>query len=285
MMGIKVVGVRANNPSRDLPLVPATIMVLDIHTSMAQAVLGGHYLTGARTAAGSALSAQFCCGHHDDDEMLSMVVFGAGLQAACHIEAIRTVLPSLSKVTVVARRREQAESLISSLSSGPQGDVISLDDEDSVRRALQRANLVSCCTNSPKPLFDGSWVRPGCHIMAIGSYSPDTTEIDATLVRRCRRILVDTPEAKLVGDLKPIRETQTIELIGNALKNPPSSSSSSSSSSWTQQQQQQQQEEDGMPLDCTLYKAVGTAIQDIFTADLVVRKAKELGIGTNVDMS
>jgi ornithine cyclodeaminase/alanine dehydrogenase-like protein (mu-crystallin family) len=38
-------------------------------------------------------------------------------------------------------------------------------------------------------------------------------------------------------------------------------------------------------LDCSFYKAVGTAIQDVFTADMVVKRARELGIGTEVDMT
>jgi ornithine cyclodeaminase/alanine dehydrogenase-like protein (mu-crystallin family) len=37
--------------------------------------------------------------------------------------------------------------------------------------------------------------------------------------------------------------------------------------------------------DCTMYKAVGTAIQDIMTGNYIVQRAKELGIGQHVDMA
>jgi ornithine cyclodeaminase/alanine dehydrogenase-like protein (mu-crystallin family) len=84
------------------------------------------------------------------------------------------------------------------------------------------------------------------------------------------RIWIDTPEARTVGDLKHLADSphHPIQLLGDVLGNP---------EGWVAQG-------DGS-LDCTFYKGVGTAIQDVMTADLVFQKARELGIGTEVDMS
>ena len=55
-MGCKIVSIRAENPSRNLPLVPATVFSVDAPSGQVQAVVAGTYLTAARTAAGSALA-------------------------------------------------------------------------------------------------------------------------------------------------------------------------------------------------------------------------------------
>ena len=119
-------------------------------------------------------------------------------------------------------------------------------------------------------LFNGSILPPGCHINGIGSYTPEMQEISPEAVNRSR-ILIDTPEAKTVGDLKHLadRADHPISILGDVLGDP---------ATWKKQGS-------GGAQDCTFYKGVGTAIQDVMTADLVVKRARELGIGVEVDMS
>jgi ornithine cyclodeaminase len=87
-LGIKVVSVRANNPSKfGLPLVPVTILSIQPETGVVQGIVAVTHLTAARTATGSVLSTIICCPY-----LKRLCVFGAGLQAKMHIYTLATAL-------------------------------------------------------------------------------------------------------------------------------------------------------------------------------------------------
>ena len=243
-------------------MVPATILVVDPPTGTVQAVVSATYLTAARTAAGSALATQLCCCHRPRSSLAKhLVVFGAGLQASLHLEAIPSVVPTLERITIINRNRQRAEDLAAKQTL--RTTVLELQDTMGVQRALNDADIVVACTNTMTPLFDGLALPRHCHVNGIGSFTPQMQEIDDATVQRSI-VLIDTPDAKTVGDLKSMGTSTTPLLLGDILLNP-----------------------DLLPSnrDCTFYKAVGTAIQDVMTAHLVVQRAKELGIGQYVDMS
>jgi ornithine cyclodeaminase len=148
--------------------------------------------------------------------------------------------------------------------------VILLNDTAKIQKVLREADVVVTCTNTQTPLFDGAFLKPGCHINGIGSYTPKMQEVDEVSVRRSR-ILMDTLDATTVGDLKDVLSQHSVPgtILGQALKDKGVWLSQSVPSS----------------VDCTFYKAVGTAIQDVLTAELVVDKALEQGIGIKLDMS
>ena len=270
-MGVKIVSVRSHNPDHGLPLVPASVLNIDPATGIVDAVLAGTYLTAARTAAGSALATSIL-----KPNLEHLVVFGAGLQAELHIHAISTALQrSIPKITIVNRSEQRAQELADKLPSdwtNNAAKVVLLNDSLAVADALSTADAVVTSTNSATPIFDGSLLRPGCHINGIGSYTPDMQEVAARTVDRCR-VLMDTHEARDVGDLKHLREDHPTLLLGELLVNP-------------ELPDQWRQDTTASPLiDCTFYKSVGTCIQDIMTASRVVQRARELGIGTEIDMS
>ena len=86
--------------------------------------------------------------------------------------------------------------------------------------------------------------------------------------------MVDTIEALQVGDLKEISNSSSndddafLGLVGDVLSCDVTLPSN-----------------DLLLERCTFYKSVGTAIQDIITAEEVVENAKRLGLGITVDMS
>lgn len=268
LMGMKVVSVRSQNRLLNKPMVPATVMLVDAQSGETQALLGGTYLTAARTAAGSALATEICC-----SDSRRLVVFGAGLQAECHVNALQCVQPSIQHIAIVNRGKERAECLAKMINTNyPQisVEIVMLHDKEAVKRIVSLADVIAACTNTRTPLWDGSWLRPGCHVNGIGSYTPDMQEVDEQTVNRSR-VLIDTLEALQVGDLKHLSSSDghPWELLGGALHR----------QDWTDR------DADDESIDCTFYKAVGTAIQDVITGQLVIERAKELGIGTMVDMS
>ncbi len=285
LMGIKVVSPRAGNAKLNKPTCPATIMLLDAETGETSAVVAATYLTAARTAAGSALATEIACSSKSADGNNTLVVFGAGLQGELHIKAIQHVV-NVTKVVIVNRSKERAEKLKETLLSATQIEqesktrvpitdisIVLLSDAKAVKEVVELADIIVTATNTSTPLFCGEWPKPGCHINGVGSYTPLMKEIDDALVTRCE-VLIDTKEAMDVGDLSSLRNTDDgkrtqnyVGLIGDALVGNVEFGKHRNSQ-----------------LDCTMFKSVGTAIQDVVTAQLVYEYARKKDIGTTFEM-
>lgn len=263
-LGIKVVSVRADNPIIGLPQVPATILHMNRDTGIVEAVLGGTYLTAARTAAGCALAVQYSCSH-----LNHLVIFGAGLQAQLHIEAVQEAmqLKTIPKLTVINRSTDSAQALLGANTCRfDEANVVALSDTARVLEALQSADVVCACTSSKEALWPGTArLQDQCVITAVGSYSPDRREIPLETIERCNAIYIDTLEAKTSGDLKDVDEMKhKLTILGEILSADPDPLVSKG---------------------LVVFKSVGTAIQDILTAQIVVERARSLGIGQSIDMS
>jgi ornithine cyclodeaminase len=195
--GVKLIAVQPANPKRGLPFIQGVYVLFDPDTLTPSALMDGAELTRIRTAAVSGLATR----HLARPDAGRLVVFGAGVQAAAHVEAMRAVRP-ISQVTVVTRSPARGEALAAAISES------GLLAERGDASAVAGADIVCCCTSSSDPLFDGDLLREGCHINAVGSYQPHTRELDSRTVERSR-VTVDDREAALeeAGDLlTPIGE-------------------------------------------------------------------------------
>lgn len=277
LMGMKVISIRAKNPSIGKPTATATMTMLNAETGEVTSVLNATYLTAARTAAGSAISTEICLQqknllHGQNDKHL--VVFGAGIQAEMHIRLIQYILPNeIYKVTIVNRSLARADNLKQTLEGEHpdiQYNVLTLDQQDRIHEIVSTADIIATATNTEFPLFDWSHVNSKCHICGVGSYLDSSEEVSSTFVRDRCYTLSDTLDALNVGDLKLLdgKSEHYLGLLGDFLKH-----------SIALDREKILQEE-----KCTFYKSVGTAVQDIFTADAVIQNAMKLGLGTNVDM-
>ncbi len=142
----------------------------------------------------------------------------------------------------------------------------------SPREAVSRADVITCATTSPVPVFEGKDLRPGTHVDAIGAFRPQTREVDTETVKRAR-VVVDTYAGaqEEAGDiLIPIREgaitqahvaAELAQLVTGARPG------------------RTDREE------ITLFKSLGIAIQDLVTGLHVLREAERLGKGTLVDFT
>src|SRR5215472_7827976 len=88
-LGAKIVSVFRGNPARGLPTVTSVYVLSDYATGAPLAVMDGGYLTGIRTAAGSAVATRALA----LSTASSLGVFGTGVQARFHVETIRRVRP------------------------------------------------------------------------------------------------------------------------------------------------------------------------------------------------
>ncbi len=264
-LAVKVVSVFPHNPERGRPTIHAVVIVLDPESGAPTALLEGAALTAIRTGAASGAATDLLA----RKDARTVAVFGSGAQARTQLEAVCTVrkirtawVCGIDPSGLDAFAREMA-------GRGPcPADLrIAATPEE----ALAEADIVCTATTSSTPVFDGRSVRPGTHINAIGSYTPQMQEIDGDLVARSL-VVVDSRQAALVesGDLiLPIRQGRLREDMIHAELGEIVNGVRPGRSSEDQ---------------ITFFKSVGIAVQDVVAANVALRRAEELGLGTFLGM-
>jgi ornithine cyclodeaminase len=195
-VGVKLVTLSPGNVDRGLPFIHAVYVLFDGRTQVPRAVLDGAALTALRTGAVSGLATRYLA----RPDAGALVVFGAGVQARSHVEAMRAVR-QVQAVRVVSRSSARAEALAAELRAD------GLDASVGAPDAVADADLVCTCTTSPEPVLEGRLLRPGAHVNAVGAYTPGTRELDDEAIRRAR-VVVETREVAMAeaGDvLIPLR--------------------------------------------------------------------------------
>jgi ornithine cyclodeaminase len=230
--GVKLITVDPANPARGLPLIHGIYVLFDPATHAPRALFDGAGLTRLRTAAVSGVATR----HLARSDARCLVVFGAGVQAAAHIDALRAVRP-LTRVVIVS------PSDASSLAARSDAEVGTPD-------AVRDADIVCTCTTSSTPVFDGRLLRPGTHVNAIGAYTPGARELDDAAIAS-GRLVVETKAAALseAGDLiMPIGEglvdPSAVEELGDVVRGNPRRTDA----------------------EITIFKSVGVAFEDLAVA-------------------
>ena len=258
-LGAKLVTVFADNPAKHLPSHLATILLLDPETGALQAIMDGRYITEARTAAVSAVSARFLAKR----DASTLAIIGSGVQARSHLEAFAEVR-QLTDVRVWSPKVLSRERFVSEVS----GHVsVSVRATNTAEDAVRGADLIVLATSSTTPVLEDGWVAAGAHVVSVGACRPDQREMDPALVARAR-LYVDSRAAALVesGDVvmglagglfdpSHIRGELGEVVLGRVEGRPGDS-------------------------DVTIFKSLGMAVEDVVAADLVLRRAVEMGAGT-----
>lgn len=180
-LGIKTVNVFAGNAGLGLPALHSIYTLFDARTGQPLAQLDGDEITTRRTVAASALAASFLA----RSDARRLLVVGAGRVAGLLPEAMRAVRPGLDEVAIWSRRPEQAQALAQAIGGRAVADL---------EAAVRSADIVSCATLATEPLVHGAWLQPGTHLDLIGGFTPAMREADGTAVQRAR-VFVDTPDA------------------------------------------------------------------------------------------
>ena len=180
-LGTKVVSVFRGNPARGLPTVTSVYLFSDYETGEPLAVMDGTYLTGVRTAAGSAVATRLLA----RSDARSLGVFGTGVQARFHVEAIRHVRP-IERVLVCGTSPEKGQAFAAWVreATGLAAETASAED-------VSACDILAACTTSSTPVVVDAAVRPGAHVNAVGAFTPSTRELPTELVARAR-VYVDT---------------------------------------------------------------------------------------------
>jgi alanine dehydrogenase len=262
-MGAKLVTVFGDNLARGLPSHLATILLFDPETGARAAVMDGRYITEARTAAVSAVSAKAL----SRADAAQLAILGTGVQARSHLEALVEVR-ALAEARVWSPQPRSRERFVSEMAGRVAVPVRACD---SAEAAVRDADIVVLVTSSPTPVVDDAWVAPGAHVISVGACRPDQREMAPALVAR-GRLVVDSRAAALVesGDVvQGIREgrfdaTHVVGELGEVLLGRAVGRRS--------------------PSEVTIFKSLGMAVEDVAAADLVYRRAEEKGAGTVLEL-
>ena len=244
--GVKLVSVSAKAG------VNAVYELLDPETGISIARMPANYLTDLRTAATSAVATDLLA----RKEAETLGVFGSGRQAAAHL----AVLPRVRKFKrflVCGSGRSDLSAFCEKIKTE-----LAIHIEPASAETVARESDVICtCTTSPKPLFNGAWLRSGTHLNLVGAFQPETREVDDTTVKRAR-VVVDTYEGALTeaGELLIPIKNGTIDrshIIADLHE----------IARGTKPGRIHQD-------DITLFKSVGCALEDLVTAQLIYKSIK-----------
>ena len=254
-IGIKIATVFPGNSARGLPAIAGLYMLLDGTTGRPLAVMDAAALTARRTAAASALAADYLAA----PDASRMLMVGAGALAPNLIAAHAAVRP-IQRVTIWNHRPERAAALAAHLTA--EGlDAVATEDLEGAARA---ADLISCATLSRTPLIHGDWLRPGAHLDLVGAFTPQMREADDSALRRAR-LFVDTR----TGATKEAGE------IVQGLADGVISDSDILADLFDLTRAVHPGR--GGPEEVTLFKSVGTALEDLAAATLVATRQGLLG--------
>jgi ornithine cyclodeaminase/alanine dehydrogenase-like protein (mu-crystallin family) len=244
--GVKIVNVAPGNAARGLPGLHASYLLFDAATGMPLAAIDGDQITARRTAAASALAAGFLA----RPDARHLLVVGAGRVARLLPEAYRVLRP-IERVTVWARQPLQADRLAAAL----RDDGFDAQVATSLDAAVAAADIVSCATMATEPVIEGRWLQPGSHLDLIGSYTPAMREADDDCFAGAA-LFVDTEEALAKsGDLLgPL--TRGVIAAGDVLGTLATLARGESAGRTS-------------ALQRTVFKSVGTALEDLAAAMLV----------------
>ena len=234
-LGLKVVTFYPSNAERGIPTHMATIFLVDPQTGTPLAIMDGRLITEMRTAAVSAAATKLLAS--PDAKVLA--ILGSGVQARSHAEALRLVR-QFEEIRVWSPTKEHADQFASEISATAM----------SAEKAVRGADVVVTVTNSKEPVLQGSWLKPGCHVNAVGACRPDWRELDDEVMANV--ILVDSREAALKesGDVI-LSGAKIYAELGEALTGKITKRTN----------------------ETTIFKSLGMAVEDITAATLVYRSA------------
>ena len=249
-----------DNPSLGLPSTSGLMVLFSSQTGVLEALLlDNGYLTDVRTAAAGAVSAR----HLARADAARVCIIGAGVQARLQLKALTLVRP-ISSAVIWARDTAKAKAVAAGLSDELGFDVTA--DADAAR-AVTSADIVATTTPSATPLVMADWLRPGQHIIAMGSDQEHKVELAPACLAKATLYVPDSQsQCAVKGELRsaiaaglfPADETYT-ELggitAGIALG---------------------RQSE----MDITIADLTGTGVQDTAIATLARQRAAAAGKGT-----
>ena len=257
-LGSKILTLFPDNPSKGRPFIHGLVIMFDTRTGRPAGVLEGMTLTAIRTGAASGLATQLLARRNSS----TVGIIGSGAQARTQLEAVCTVR-KITEVRVFSPTLKHARRFAREMSNV--GPVPEVRVAKSAGEAADGADVICAATPAVRPVLGLGDISRGAHINAVGSFTPKMREIAPALVQRAK-LFVDSKEAALAeaGELIDCVADGSIgrELVelGEVVSGTETGRENND--------------------HITLFKSVGLAVQDLCAAEVALRRAKRLGIGT-----
>lgn len=237
------------------PTILATIILNDPQTGVPLAIMDGTWITGMRTAAATAVAAKYLAKRNSE----VVTIFGAGFQGRTHLMALNEIF-KLKSVRIADISGEYRAQFATEMSEKLGLDIVPVDDNE---QAVRGADIVVTVTTGKDELVKKEWLEPGMFIAKVGSYQ----EIDFGVLTEADKLVVDWWEY-VSHRIPEIIETNTrredvyaelAEVVSGTKKG---------------------REND---LEKILFISIGMGVEDVAVALYVYRRAKEIGIGQNLE--
>ena len=265
VFGAKLVASRADPDPAAGPRITAFLLLCDVRDNAPLGLVAAAHLTDLRTAAGLAVATKALA----REDCRTLAVFGAGRLALPAVELVCHVRP-IDRLFVVGRSRARIEALARTVAASLGSRLRSIVTDAAPDAAAAAADVIVTVTSSTVPVFDGRAVRPGTHVNLGGAFRPDTREVDNAVASRAT-FFVDGLASCLAraGDLVlPMREGALARAavrgeIGAVL--------------------------DGQlpgrqrPEEITVFKSLGSAVQDLVLGARLLPRAEQRGLGLRFD--
>ncbi len=248
-IGIKLVTVFPGNRARGVATVGALYVLLDGVTGHPVALMDGESITLRRTGAASALAARYLA----RADARSLLVVGTGALAP-YMALAHASVRRYERIEVWGRNASRAQALARQLAT----DGLPATATDDLAAATRRADVITCATTALEPIVRGVEVQPGTHVDLVGAFTRTMREADDALIQRAL-VCVDTFAGALAeaGDITQPLERGVIkrEHVVAELADLVTGRYNGRSA----------------PEQVTVFKSVGTALEDLTAATLVAQ--------------
>ena len=242
------------------------IALFDPASMNLHALIDGNQITGIRTAATAVVAVDALA----PQRPLRVAVLGSGFEARAQLTALAAVraIASVKVFSPTAAKRLQFAADFSASLGLP---VIATD---TAAAAVADSDVVICAARAQNevPVLQGEWLQPGMTVVSIGSTLPEQREVAVNVLERAHLIVADMPDevAHDSGDLLAatqagIEFSHKLVSLHDVLGEPRITRKT--------------------PTDIVIYKSVGSALQDIVISEMLLARARELGIGTPLPAS
>ncbi|NDY93895.1 ornithine cyclodeaminase family protein [Ideonella livida] len=241
------------------------ISLFDPETMALTALIDGNRVTGLRTAATAAVAAR----HLAPAGPLDLAVLGSGFEAQgaldCLLADARRQGRAVGRVRVYSPTPARREALAAHAAAQGVAARACASGQD----AVAGATLVLCATRSrdETPVLQGDWLAPGATVLSLGSTLPEQREVDVSTLARATTVVADMPEEVL---------HDTGDALAAVAAGVPLASRLLPLHAVVSGQAPARHH----PHDITVYKSVGSALQDVVMAEMLLARARQAGRGT-----
>lgn len=255
--GTKVSTVFPTNRKVNLPVTISKINLYSKTTGELETIIDANYLTAIKTGGSAAVATDLMA--RKDANILAII--GTGLQAYSQVLAIQEIreLKELHIFDIDKQRCIDFKKMIEEIQNNSYQIII----DDTANACIENADIICTCTACSTPVFDGHYLKKGCHINAIGSFTSSMQEIDSYTVVNSHKVITEHVDGlwQAAGDiLIPFNN-------GDITKN---KVNGSTGDVLTQKIKGRESED-----EITLYESVGSGVLDVALAIMIYEKEEQ----------